>query len=154
MILRYALLLSFVCALCGCAGTGISKVFHPGPAEFQRDEAETFDPFPMTDVAPEMAGSRPLAYLRPATETERAQNEGTFEERFGQPAPPGTYRAPRTPFGRQQIQYVPGPPPPGAAPAFNPPAGAPPCLGRLRSFSPATRPPSCPNNARLLCHGA
>jgi hypothetical protein len=144
MNLRHAFVIPLVCALCGCAGTGISKIFHPGPAEFQRDEAETFDPFPMTDVAPEMGGARPLGYMRPASETERAQNEGSFESRFGQPAPPGTFRAPRTPFGRQQIQYVPGPPPAGAAPAFNPPAAAPPLFGSPPVVQPGFAPPFVP----------
>ncbi len=107
----------------GCAGTSVSRIFHPGSAYAQQREAERFDPFPVTDVAPDMA-ARPLAYMRPATLTERSQNETSFEERFGQPAPPGTYKLPRTPLYRQQIPYVPGaaPPPVGT---IAPPATAP-----------------------------
>ncbi len=122
MVRPAACLMLLVALASGCAGTGVSRIFHPGSAYAQQREAERFDPFPAADVGPEM-WARPLAYIRPATLTERSQNEITFEERFGQPAPPGTYKLPKTPLYRQQIPYVPGAAPPAVGMIAPPPAG-------------------------------
>ena len=96
------------------------------PAGLQQKEAEKYDPYPLPDVGPDMA-ARPLAFIRPASETERAQDATTFEERYGQPPPPGIYRPPRSSSG-PQIQYVPVMPLQNA-PAFVPPATLPPPSG-------------------------
>jgi hypothetical protein len=126
MIRRHGLLLIALGSLPGCAGTVPSKIFHPGPAWMQQKEAEKYDPYPLPDVGPDMA-ARPLAFIRPASETERAQDATTFEERYGQPPPPGIYRPPRSSSG-PQIQYVPVMPLQNA-PAFVPPATLPPPSG-------------------------
>lgn len=103
-------------ALAGCPSIQGPGYLHPGSAAYQQAQAERFDPFPQTDVGPDMA-ARPLAYMRPAPETERNQNATTFIERYGQPPPPGTYRAPRSVPGRQAVPYQ-LPPAPPAAPVF------------------------------------
>ncbi len=108
----------------GCADIAAPRVFHPGSEEYQQARAQRFDPYPMTDVAPEVAGGRPLQYIKPAPENERVQNEITFAERYGQSPPPGLYRPPRITSVRQAVPFVPGPLPAaldgGMAPPFTP----------------------------------
>lgn len=43
---------------------------HPGPAKFQREVADKFDPYVSPDEGPEVVGGRPLGYARPYGETE------------------------------------------------------------------------------------
>jgi hypothetical protein len=117
----------------GCADIAMPRLLHPGPEAYQQNRAERFDPYLMTDVAPEVVGGRPLQYIKPAPENERNQNEMTFEERYHQVPPPGMYRPPRSTGSRQGIIYstpavVPAPGtgapivelPPGSAPPFSP----------------------------------
>jgi hypothetical protein len=112
---------------CGCAGTGVSRIFHPGPAAVQQAEAEKFDPFP-SDTGPDMA-ARPLSYIQQAPLAQRAQDALSFQERFGQAPPPGMYKVPGA-RKVQQIPYtIPLPPPPlpqQQVPVLPPPPGAPP----------------------------
>ena len=124
MALRYALFVIVLLGACGCAGTGHSKIFHPGPAEYQQKQAERFDPFPMTDVGPDMQ-ARPRDFIRPAPENERVQNPDAYDEKFHQPPPPGIYRPPRVSASRQVVPYpaMSAPPaalPPNSAPFFVP----------------------------------
>jgi hypothetical protein len=137
MIRRFALWLIAPLALAGCADIAPPRIFHPGSAEYQQNRAQTFDPYPLTDVAPEVVGGRPLQYIRPAPENERTQNEMTFEERYHQAPPPGTYRAPRLPGNRQPIVY----PAPGPPLVVQPPGQQPPVV----PLPPGTAPPFVPN---------
>lgn len=113
---RYALIAIALLGACGCAGVGHSKIFHPGPAEYQQRQAERFDPFPMTDVGPDMQ-ARPRAFLRPAPENERVQNPDSYAEKFHQPPPPGVFRDQRANPGRQVLPYPTLPAAPTAPPA-------------------------------------
>jgi hypothetical protein len=97
MFARNVLLLATLACCCGCPGIAPPRVFHPGTAEFQQNQAQRFDPYPLNDVAPYIGGGRPLQYDIPAPENERAQNETSFAERFHQAPPPGVYRPSRTP---------------------------------------------------------
>lgn len=58
----------------GCSSS-IRKpmLLHPGPAPFQRANAEIIDPYPLPDMGPEIVGGRPLDYAVPRNEVERAQ---------------------------------------------------------------------------------
>ncbi len=107
MLRRYGLPFVALAALCGCADVAPPRFLHPGRTEDQQLRAQRFDPYPMTDVGPAVAGGRPLQYDKPAPETERMQNDVAFSERFRQPAPPGTYRPPRSIGNRQPIVYPP-----------------------------------------------
>lgn len=122
MIRRYALLSIALACSWGCAGTGFSPICHPGSASYQQAQAERFDPYPLPDVAPDVVGGRPLAYMQPASEAQRAQDSVSFIDRFGQPPPPGMYKQPRG-TGVQQIPYI--PPPPPLPPQQSPPAFGP-----------------------------
>ncbi len=112
-------------ALWGCAGTEVSRIFHAGPADYQRAQAERFDPYPLPDIGPEVGGGRPLDFIRPMPENERVQNVQSFEDRFGQAPPPGTYRPIRGSGARQIVPFVPAPlpPPPGVVPPGIAPPG-------------------------------
>ena len=46
---------------------------HPGPASFQRNNAEQFDPFPLNDLGPEIVGGRPREFQKPIDEVRRAR---------------------------------------------------------------------------------
>jgi hypothetical protein len=95
MIRRYALLLIALVVCWGCGSIAPPRIFHPGPADYQQNRAQTWDPFPLNDVAPYIGGGRPLQYDIPAPENERAQNMVSYEERYGRAPPPGMYRPPR-----------------------------------------------------------
>lgn len=122
------LLIALVC-LCGCADMGKPRLFHPGSVEDQRRRFETFDPYPLPGIGPDVAGGRPMQFDRPAPENERVQNNASFMEKYRQPPPPGIFRGERTSSPRQQIIYTPAPlvtPTPGAPYALPPSQYAPP----------------------------
>jgi hypothetical protein len=118
MIRRCFLLGLAVACFTGCPSLKGPGYLHPGTAAYQQREAERFDPFPEPDVGPDMA-ARPLAYMRPAPETERNQNAITFAERYGTAPPPGIYRPTRNGPPSATIPYVP-PAPVQTAPLFVP----------------------------------
>ena len=138
MIRRHALLLIALVLLVGCADIAPPRIFHPGSQEYQQNRALRFDPYPLTDVAPEIVGGRPLQYIKPAPENERVQNELTFEERYHQQPPPGLYRPQRTPGNRQGLIYS----TPGAQPLAVPPLGV---QAPVVELPPGTAPPLTPN---------
>ncbi len=138
MVRHPALLLIALFALAGCADLAPPRIFHPGSEEYQQNRAQRFDPYPLTDVAPDIVGGRPLQYIKPAPENERMQNDMTFEERYHQAPPPGLYRPPRTPGNRQGIVY----PMPGAQPLGVQPFGVQPPIVELPA---GTAPPFAPN---------
>jgi hypothetical protein len=96
MIRPSASLLIALVACWGCGSIAPPRVLHPGPAEYQQSRAQVFDPYPLNDVGPYVAGGRPLQYDVPAPENERAQNNISYEERYGRAPPPGLYRPPRS----------------------------------------------------------
>jgi hypothetical protein len=51
---------------------------HPGPANFQRNNAMQFDPYPPNDMAPEIVGGRPIDFQKPPSEVVRAQQQQTI----------------------------------------------------------------------------
>lgn len=59
--------------LTGCPTIRMPDFYHPGSAGYQRANALQFDPYPLDDVAPPVAGARPKEYDRPIPEVERGQ---------------------------------------------------------------------------------
>ncbi len=50
-------------------------LLHPGPANFQRNNATQFDPFPQNDMGPEIVGGRPREFQKPPNEVTRARQQ-------------------------------------------------------------------------------
>lgn len=50
-------------------------LLHPGPAPFQRNNAQQFDPYPPNDLGPEIVGGRPKDYQKPPNEVTRARQQ-------------------------------------------------------------------------------
>ena len=69
LIICLALLASIGC------GPHVRKpnLFDPGNAATQQYNAILHDPFPATDVAPEIVGGRPREYAQPVPEVERGR---------------------------------------------------------------------------------
>ncbi len=99
------------------------QLAHPGSAGYQRYNALQYDPYPLDDVAPPVAGTRPKEYDRPIPEVTRGK---LFH--YPRPGEP-TFAAPS--FG----------------PAVAPPITAPPALP-TGPVSPPRRPQSCPTRLR------
>jgi hypothetical protein len=53
------------------------ELYHPGSAGQQRYNALQYDPYPLDDVAPAAAGTRPKEYDRPVPEVVRGQTYTT-----------------------------------------------------------------------------
>ena len=53
------------------------QLYHPGSAGYQRANALQYDPYPLDDVAPPVAGTRPKEYDRPIPEVKRGQTYTT-----------------------------------------------------------------------------
>lgn len=68
-----ALLGLSVAAGSGCQSMGLPRLFGPGSAPYQRGMAQQYDPYPETDVAPEIVGARPRDYQQPVPEPARAR---------------------------------------------------------------------------------
>jgi len=51
------------------------RLIGPGPAWYQRANAEQFDPYPQNDMGPEIVGGRPLDFQKPPDEVVRARQE-------------------------------------------------------------------------------
>jgi hypothetical protein len=98
MAARCLILIVALLSATGCPTLQGPGYLHPGTAQYQQTQAQRFDPYPVTDVAPDMA-ARPLAYIRPAGENERAQNTDSFIKRYHQAPPLDLYRAPRAMTG-------------------------------------------------------
>lgn len=69
--------LIFCLTLLAAVGCGPSvrmpNLFDPGNAATQQYNAILHDPYPMTEVAPEIVGGRPLSYARQVPEVERGR---------------------------------------------------------------------------------
>lgn len=74
-----ALLLAVACSTSGgCRSRefGTPQLFGAGSAQYQRQRAQQFDPYPDTNVGPSVAGGRPDGYTAPAPEAARGhQNQ-------------------------------------------------------------------------------
>lgn len=117
----------------GCAyGTHYPQLRSPGPAKYQRANAEAFDPYPLPDMGPPIVGGRPREFAIPRNEVERAQDESIVQAARrnslavqagvplagGSPVPmtmPGTTAPPFTPSTPSIPSYAP------SAPVYSPP---------------------------------
>ena len=59
-------------ALTGCQSTQPPPL-DPGPPNYQRFNAQRYDPFPEPDTAPEIVGARGREYDRPIAQPSRAR---------------------------------------------------------------------------------
>ena len=57
----------------GCRGTQTPQIFGPGSASYQQSQAQRFDPYPETNVGPNVAGGRPDGYSMPPAEPYRGR---------------------------------------------------------------------------------
>ncbi|MEZ6072332.1 MAG: membrane or secreted protein [Pirellulales bacterium] len=57
----------------GCGYFPAPRWFNPGPASYQRAEAEVFDPYPDPIMGPKIDGGRPIDYAHPTPEPERGR---------------------------------------------------------------------------------
>jgi len=71
--LQLALVATLAVTLTGCPTIRTPQLANPGPAGYQRYNALQFDPYPLDDVAPPVAGARPQEYARPIPEVKRGQ---------------------------------------------------------------------------------
>lgn len=72
-ILSLTLVSVSMLAMAGCAGVEPPNWFNPGPSRYQQLKAQQIDPYPDTDMAPEMVGVRPRDYQQPRSEPVKAQ---------------------------------------------------------------------------------
>ncbi len=80
---------ALVCAVgAGCQGLTAPKLVGPGPADYQRRVAHQFDPYPDRDLLGDTTGGRPLDYIDPPPETQKARwDPHGMLRRFGGTAP-------------------------------------------------------------------
>ena len=143
--LRIALAICAATLLCGCKGTIMPRLESPGTAGTQRSNALQYDPYPLDDVAPPVAGGRPKEYDRPIPEVTRGKlfhkpresSPPVVAPSFMAPmspvvtAPPALPGATVSPFAPPAATPYQGPPvvttpyPPAAAPYSMPPANVP-----------------------------
>lgn len=116
----------------------------PGTAPQQRYRATQFDPYPSTDMGPEIVGGRPLDYAIPQNEVTRArQYDEEKRARLGQSfvpvVPGGAVIGPAVPYGAptptiptypagptypQTLPTYPQTLPTYPTPSYTPPAGS------------------------------
>lgn len=58
--------------LTGCPSIRAPGFFQPGSAGQKRAEALQFDPYPLDDIGPPVAGGRPRSYARPLSQAAHA----------------------------------------------------------------------------------
>jgi hypothetical protein len=76
--------------LLGCASLGTPNWRHPGTAQSQQMRAHQFDPYPEDDLGPPVEGARPMEFLHPPWDIQRARPHELRRRWFGwqtQPAP-------------------------------------------------------------------
>ena len=126
-------------ALTGCPTIRTPQLANPGSAGYQRYNALQFDPYPLDDVAPPIAGGRPREYDRPIPEVKRGQ---AFTPKRLRPPPVVT-----SPFATPASPVFNAPPAlPTTAPPVSP--AAPPAVGlpyQTPSQAPVTIVPSTPS---------
>lgn len=87
---RYLLLVLgglLVAVFPGCSGdqTLRQKLFRPGPAQYQRQKAERFDPYNEIPIGPRDDSSRPPDYQQPNPEAAQGRWREWGFPRFGHP---------------------------------------------------------------------
>jgi len=71
---RFLVVLLLLLPLTACSSTVTRPtLLHPGPAYFQRNNAQQFDPYPPNDMGPEIVGGRPIDFQKPPDEVRRAR---------------------------------------------------------------------------------
>lgn len=113
------------------------RLASPGTAPIQRYNATQFDPYPQTDMGPEIVGGRPPDFAVPVPEVERARQFRRGEHTIATQGPPAgvfvpTY--PQTPSG------LPPASPPIGAPTY-PPATLPTYPSAVPTYPQATSMP-------------
>ena len=77
--MRRLLILIVAVSLAGCSSSVfVPRLQSPGPASFQRNNAQQFDPYPPNDIAPEIVGGRPTGFMVPPNEVIRARQQTTI----------------------------------------------------------------------------
>lgn len=71
--IRWSLAALLLLGTVGCGGMGRPRLAGPGPASYQRAQAEQFDPYPDNHLGPTIVGARPPGFEHPTPETPRAQ---------------------------------------------------------------------------------
>jgi hypothetical protein len=95
--------------LTGCPTIRTPDFYHPGSAGQQRAAALQFDPYPLDDVAPAVAGTRPREYDRPIPEVKRGQTYTPKRPKL-QPIPWPTLNMPTLPTLTAPATPAPGVP--------------------------------------------
>ncbi len=130
------LLIAAALAAAGCSSTiRYPKLRGPGPAAYQRGNAEAFDPYPLPDLGPPIVGGRPREFSLPRNVVERAQDYSIVQAaRRGLPAGPPLTGAPisAAPLPSAAPPFVPTTPP---APIY----AAPPPMPSVPSGQPSIR---------------
>lgn len=70
----WAILMVGVAALSGCRGIHCPTLQDPGTAKSQREWAQRYDPYPESQVGPEVAGARPRDFDATRAEPQRARH--------------------------------------------------------------------------------
>jgi hypothetical protein len=69
------LVLLACCPVVACSSTiRWPRLYGPGPATNQRANAERSDPYPITDLGPEIVGGRPREFDKPRDEVRQSQD--------------------------------------------------------------------------------
>ena len=51
------------------------RLLSPGPAWYQRGNAEQYDPYPLNDLGPPIVGGRPREFQKPYDQVRRARQQ-------------------------------------------------------------------------------
>ncbi len=70
----WALLILATLSLSGCRGLYCPTLQGPGTADEQRKWAQRYDPYPESQVGPDVLGGRPREFDVTRSETQRARN--------------------------------------------------------------------------------
>ena len=62
-----------IAGLAGCRGLTHPNIFHPGSADYQRNQAKRFDPYPENDIGPSMDETRPPDFQQAMPVTTRSR---------------------------------------------------------------------------------
>jgi hypothetical protein len=83
---HWRLCIGFVAlGFCGCPSIAMPNLLHPGPAAYQRDRAQIFDPYPLPgEFLGDTNQVRPPGFNPPAAEVKRARTLPR-EEMFSRP---------------------------------------------------------------------
>lgn len=72
---------------CGTNPAWRNKIFHPGPTQYQQQNAEKFDPYNEISVGPRDDTSRPLSYREPNPEAAQGRWDAWGWPRYGHHPP-------------------------------------------------------------------